>query len=240
MNRFLLFFSIITICYSKEDEKEEEKKFTDVINDVALTFGSPELKAALELLHTESSTTISTIYEQTGFYSITNVFDAVSGVIEYGQVSNLIKFWLDSPDFNILPDIQKKALARTIQELMMFKLNNKKKIPSQTKKFELQFSDGNGKIIMLFIAFTPIGDGELMVEKYLITTSFEVAPPYVIVTESDCNILSCNREDRIVYMPARITDGHTATIINMNIGFMIGLSKQITKNMDQYRRQIAK
>lgn len=240
MIKLLLFLSIITICYSKEEEKEEEKKFTDVINDVALTFGSPELKAALELLHTESSTTISTIYEQTGFYSLTNVFDAVSGVIDYNQVSNLVNFWLDSPDFNSLAEIQKKALARTIQELMMFKLNNKKKIPSQTKKFELQFSDGNGKIIMLFIAFTPIGDGELMVEKYLITTSFEVAPPYVIVTESDCNILSCNREDRIVYMPARITDGHTATIINMNIGFMIGLSKQITKNMDQYRKQIAK
>jgi len=240
MNRLLIFLSITAICYSKEEEKEEEKKFTDVINDVALTFGSPELKAALELLHTESSTTISTIYEQTGFYSLTNVFDAVSGVVDYNQVSTLVKFWLDSPDFNILPEIQRKAIARTIQELMMFKLNNKKKIPSQTKKFELQFSDGNGKIIMLFIAFTPIGDNELMVEKYLITTSFEVAPPYVIVTESDCNILYCNREDRIVYMSARITDGHTATIINMNIGFMIGLSKQITKNLDQYRRQIAK
>ena len=237
----LIFISIITLCYSKEtkktddDNKEEEKKLTDVIKDVALTFGSPELKAALELLHTESSTTISDMHEQTGFYSLTNVFDVSSGVIDQNNIGMMVKFWLDSSDFNMLSDIQKKLISRSIEELLMFKINNKKKIPSQSKKFELQFSDGKGKILLLFLGFTPLDNGEIMVEKFLITTTFEVAPPYVIVTESDCNILSCDRTDNIVYMPARITDVHTATIINMNIGFMVGLSRQVTGSLGNYR-----
>jgi hypothetical protein len=243
INLFILFGIILLSNCEKEVLKEAhvpEQNLGDVIKDTISSIGTPVLDTVIDILRTETSTTISDMHEQTGFYSITNVFDAVSGVIDYDKVGELIKFWLDSPEFDMFPEIKKKAISRSIQELMIFKTNNKKKIPSQTKKFELQFSDGNGKILLLFIRLTSIENNELLVEKYLVTTTFEVAPPYVIVTESDCNILSCDRTDNIVYMPARITDAHTTTIINMNIGFMIGLSNQINKNLGNYRKQITR
>jgi|688.fasta_scaffold99465_2 hypothetical protein len=234
-----IFFVTIVLSNCTEEAQNHEPKLGNVIKDAVSSIGTPGLDTVIDILRSETSTTISDMHEQTGFYSITNVFDAVSGVIDYDKVGELVKFWFDSPEFNMLPEFNKNAISRTIQELMMFKLNNKKKIPSQTKKFELQFADGKGKILLLFIALTSIGNNELLVEKYIITTTFEVAPPYVIVTESDCGFLSCDRTDSIVYMPARITDEHTATIINMNIGFMIGLSNQINKNLGHYRKHIA-
>jgi hypothetical protein len=212
---------------SSAENETGEKKFSNVLQDISQTMSIPELQIAMELLKHESSTSISNMHEQTGFYSVSNVFSASSSVIKGENINKLLNIWFKSSAFDKMPDNQKTELSLSIEEFMLGEFDNSQKISSHTKKFELQFSDGKGEIFFLFVNFKPLGNSMFQYEKYIITTEFEVALPYVIITSSYCNVNSCEQWDEIVYMPAKIKDEHTSTIINMNLGFMVDTLKML-------------
>jgi hypothetical protein len=81
---------------------------------------------------------------------------------------------------------------------------------------------------MLVLTLTPhpTKPNVLQWSKYVLSTEFEPAAPYVIVTQSDCNLLSCDRSDEIVYLPVTVTDTHIRSIIDLNLNMMSGFTKQ--------------
>lgn len=73
----------------------------------------------------------------------------------------------------------------------------------------------------------PTNNAAVKWEKYLLKSKFVPAPSHVIVTESDCNILSCDRTDKIVYLPTALNTAHIQDIVAMNVNMLIGFSNNI-------------
>ena len=69
--------------------------------------------------------------------------------------------------------------------------------------------------------------------KFLIQSSFKPAPSYVIMTESDCDIFSCSREDKIVYLPVALNDNHIDSIIRMNINMLNAFNSYINQESNK-------
>ena len=90
------------------------------------------------------------------------------------------------------------------------------------KKFDLSFNDGHGHLYLftLVLAPHPSKSNALKWEKSILCTDFTPAAPYVIVTNSDCNIFSCDRYDEIVYLPVSVTNTHIDSIIDLNLEMM--------------------
>jgi hypothetical protein len=217
---FLLCILFFMQCDQCECSKNETN-ISDAIKKVAGTIGSPEVTAMMEVLKslkTESSTTISNRVEPVGFKYISNIMDHSSGAVYLVNLDKLINIWLEDEVFTVLTTSYKNVLARAIKEYSIQVADE----AYSKQKFELSFNDGKGNLMLLAfnIAPHPTKANVFKWSKDVLVSSFQPMPPYVIVSHSDCNILSCDRHDEIVYLDAGLTDSHIYSIINMNMQFL--------------------
>lgn len=219
MKQSIFFYLMLLILVSGNTDKK--KSLGEAINDVASVMGNPELAASVELLksiRSESSTTMSERHEQAGFMRMNHVYDYSNGAIYKNKLDKLVSVWLNDDIFNFLSPKHKTLLTNAIEEYaLQYDCETYNK-----QKFELSFNNGKGKLFIIMLSLTPhiTNTDVILWGKYILSTDFEPAPPYVVVTHSDCNLLSCDRYDEIVYLPVAMTDAHINSIINMNIGLI--------------------
>jgi len=221
----IIYFSTIPI-QSKAQEPDE----TIAMSPLAAV--SPEAAATLEalsILKTESSTTISDRHDQVGFKTLEHMVDFSRGSVYESKLDTLIDLWLDD---DIMLSIEPRHKAIVVRKLKEYALQIKDE-NFHTQRFDLKFNDGAGKLFLLVLSFQPHPTKENAVRwnKVLMSAFFEPAPPYVIITESDCSILSCDRTDRIEYLPAMLTDAHTQSILQLSMNL---LSTNQASNMIAY------
>lgn len=213
MKLFILIILIFAFASTEDDDKLSKS-----IETAAVASGHPEIAAAIEILKnfkTESSTVMGPKQDQVGFKYFHNVHDHGYGSVNLNKLDQLIKLWLDDETFDFLSDTYKKILSSATKEYSLQVFED----VYHKQKFNLFFNDGKGSLFMLMLTLSPHPTLSNVVkwEKFLIQTNFEPAPSYIIVTTSDCNILSCDRSDEIVYMPVVMTNEHIDNIIKLNI-----------------------
>jgi hypothetical protein len=216
----------ISLCFvflvvTATDDKNNLKNFKETVADVAGTVGSPEMKAAIEViraLKTESSTSISNRHEVAGFKSLSNTMNHGSGAVYVSNLDKLVQLWLDDDTFNNLPTDYKKLIATAIREYSLQVIE----YAYTRQTYKISFNNGRGELFLLSLSLTPkLERGDVLLwEKFILSATFEPSPPYVIITTSDCNLLSCDRTDQIVYLEASITDAHIRSLIDVNTQFL--------------------
>lgn len=215
-------FLFLVYCSAQEEEARIS----------ALAAVSPETAAALEalqILKRETSTTISDRHDQVGFASLEHVVDYSRGSVYESKLDQLIDIWLND---DIMSSIEPRHKAIVVNKLKEYALQVKDE-DYKTQRYDLKFNDGAGKMFLVVISFKPhpTKQNAIKWDKVLMTASFKPAPPYVIITETDCDLLSCDRTDRIEYLPAMLTDAHTQSILQISMDMMI---QQTASNMIAY------
>lgn len=185
---------------------------------------NPEVAIALELLKSSYSSTTTQIIERACFDKINNVFDHSKGDVMKDNLVNLIEFWMSIDQFVLIPEPNRKTLANSIVEYKMTTMRS----TYVKRRFEISFNDGVGHMFMLLITLNADVNRKNVIiwEKLVLVSEFIPSKPYTIVTESDCNLLGCDRTDTIVYLPAVVTNDHINTIITMNMNAFSGLYAQ--------------
>lgn len=219
-----------TLC--GETEHNIDNKLEKTISTVANMMGSPEVAMAIETLkalRTESTTTIGQRHDQIGFKMLNNGADFGLGLVAIENLNLLINEWLNDDVFTFLDPKYKKILSNAVKEYSL-------QIKTETfikQTYRLSFNDGKGNLFMLMLMFDPhpTQPNALKWKKFLLWSSFEPTPPYVIVTHSDCNIFFCDRSDEIVYLPTVFTDAHMQSLVNIHINMMF----EFGKNLDNLR-----
>lgn len=211
---------------SKKNQGTADKSLEDTFLKIAGLAGSPELSATLAVLQsfkTESSSTISNINQGVGFKSIYNRIQHNSGDISKQSIGKLFQHLLKDDAFVEIADIYKKIITRTIEEYAFICDEG------EFKKQEFSISYENGKGMMYYIVMSlspsPLVKDAIRYMYYITSSLFEPAQPYVVITHSDCNILSCNRADQIVFLPATITDAHMKSLVDINIKLVLEFSR---------------
>lgn len=230
----IIFVIIFEICLatnttkSNESEKSDKSDLSDAISKAGALLGDPVVTTAIETLKSlksESSTTISDRYDQTGFLSIKNNYDYSKGAVLISRMDELISHWLDDNTYDFITYNQKKTISKALKEYTLQLVED----PYYKQKYELSFNDGKGTLFMMILSVSPhpTNINAVRWEKYILQTDFVPAPSYVIVTESDCNILSCDRTDKIVYLPTVLNQAHMDQIISMNLGMLTGFTNSL-------------
>lgn len=203
------------------DDIKKDEKAMNILESVAVLASHPEIAAGIELLKnfkTESSTSISNHYEQSGFIKFNNINDCSSGAIYTYNFNKLVSLWLTDPIFEYLQSEHKNVIIMIIKEyaLQVFEEQYKK------NKMELNFNDGKGSLFMLTLYFEPHQSKADIIKwgKCIIWSEFEPAPSYVIITKNDCNIIKCKSRDTITYLPTTINNAHLDAIKYINLNFM--------------------
>lgn len=204
----------LLILHVKCDQESYSGKF----QTLATLSGSPELATAIQLLQTSSSSTIGPKTNQRGFYKLENTYDISKGATLKTNLNKLIKLWF-TYEFK-LSEKHKNIIGMSIEEYML-QLENER---YEKRRFEIHFNNGHGSIFLLLIIMEPYLNNAVKWTKQILTSEFIIAPSYVIITNSDCDIFSCSREDSIVYLPTSITDEHTQMILNMTLNMTLMLN----------------
>ncbi|XWV26722.1 hypothetical protein QJ857_gp0333 [Tupanvirus soda lake] len=212
----------------KKDNKEKKEELAEKVEKVAAIIGNPKVAAAIEIikaLKTESSSTISERKDQTGFLNIQNNYEYGHGAVLISKMEQLISFWLNDNTYIFLTMEQKNTVSKALTEYT-FQIAED---PFYKQKYELSFSDGRGSIFMMVLSFEPhpTNPNAVKWQKHILKSNFVPAPSYVIVTESDCNIFSCDRSDHIVYLPAVLNKGHIEEIVRINMEMLTSFSNSI-------------
>lgn len=214
---------------SKSESADNNKDNTDNTN-IDTPFDA-KAKIALEvikLLRSESSLTIGSLNKGEGFTDLSNTLEMSHGSILIDSIPQLLELFIDDDMFQkVNPEI-KNSIKKTIREYSLQLKEDKYKKQKQS----LNFHDGYGVYYMIIVSFDPHPKrtDAVLWSTQILYGSFVPSHDWVIVTESDCNILSCDRVDRISYLPAKITDGHMRAIVNINADMLNGFSndKQIS------------
>ncbi|AYV83388.1 MAG: hypothetical protein Hyperionvirus6_69 [Hyperionvirus sp.] len=178
----------------------------------------PEIAGLIETIKTLSSTsqlTTSMVYDQSGFTEISNSLDYSRGEILKVNFDMLVRDWLNDPILGTIPEQYKKVLPVAMKEYSYQLVNTE----YEKQKYELSFNNGNGLLFMFHILLSPsnAGDHALRYEKHVLVSKFKAAAPYVLITESDCDLLGCDLTTNFVYTEAKINDAHIKTILDMNM-----------------------
>jgi hypothetical protein len=194
---------------------------SESLSDAASVIGSPEIKSAIEVLKAfkqESSTSISERYEPAGFESLNNVMSHGKGAVLSSNLDKLINLWLEDESFKTFDSAYKKVISLAMREFAIQVAEE----PYINQKFDLSYNNGQGTLFLMSITLTPHKQRSdvFLWEKYLLMSTFRPSKPYVIITETDCNIINCDRTDHIVYLEASITDAHIRSLIDLNVQFL--------------------
>jgi hypothetical protein len=230
MKLYLLLFGLCLATSTTTTTKEKTQKLKDTLANAATVLGDPILAgslSALKELQTTSDKSIDQYTERAGFDQLHNIMDHGYGAVHVHKLDLLIKVWLGDSTFNALSEKYKDILSRTMKEYAMMIATEE----YHKQVFDISFADGKGNMVMLWLKFTPheTNKNALLWEKYVISASFAPSAPFVVVTESDCSIFSCDSESRVVYMPATLTDAHINTVVQTNINMIMSFSAYARK-----------
>lgn len=170
----------------------------------------------LKSLKTDRSSTIQSVQENSGFLELSGVLDHSSGtVLDAARLPRLLEFWLHDPIFQTLPRSLLHVVQRSFEELLLVGTPEYKK-----QQFQMSYQSGFGDMVMLDLVLTVPPNGTrnasaIVFQKLIIGAKFRPAPKFLIVRNSDCNLLSCETQDQIVYLDPVLTDAHLATVANM-------------------------
>jgi len=205
------------------------------VKDAAEVLGNDQVSKAVEVLKAirpETSTSISARVEPVGFLSIDNSISHGIGVVAGYNIDVLIKNWMSDSSFVELSQSYRDLFSSAMRD---YAIQVKDEAYTQ-KRMELHFHDSVGTLVMLSLDLVPhkTKTNTYHWEIFLVRSKFAPAQPYVVVTTSDCNLFSCDRQDEIVYMPATLTDSHINSIINLNIGFIMGFNNYAQNAVVEY------
>lgn len=228
--RNLLLLTTILILKTVYSQNTNNNPQTTGIEILAAT--SPEAAAAIEaisMLKQETSTMISDRHDQAGFASLNHMVDYGRGAVYESKLDALIDIWMND---DILLNIDHKHKMVVINKLKEYTMQIKDE-GFFAQRYDLKFNDGSGNLFLMVLSFNPHPTKPNVIkwDKVLMIASFKPAPPYVIITESDCNLLSCDRTDRIEYLPAMLTDAHTHSILQLSMNL---LGNSVANNMIAY------
>ena len=203
------------------NKKSKGEAFGEAFTSAAGVVGDPRVQAAIETLKafkTESSTSIGERYDPAGFEFIHNVIVHGTGATYSYNLDKLVALWLEDDAFKGVEETYKKVVSLAMREYALQVSSE----PYLNQKFDLSYNNGQGSLFLMTVALVPHHEHKnvFLWERYLLVSSFRPSKPYVIVTHSDCDILSCDRTDQIVYLEASITDAHIRSIIDLNINFL--------------------
>jgi len=215
MLKTIICFLFLTCCFAQQEETMGASK------TAAIMAVSPEAAATLEalsILKSESSTTISDRHDQAGFAELNHMVDYGRGSVHESKIDALINIWLND---DILANINPKHKAVVMSKLNEYAIQVKDE-NFHTQRYDLKFNDGAGHLFLMILSFRPHPTKPNVIkwDKVLMVASFKPAPPYVIITESDCDLLSCDSTDRIEYLPAMLTDAHTQSILQVSMNLL--------------------
>lgn len=165
-----------------------------------------EVLNMIKELKTDSSSTIQSVQENSGFLELSGTVDRSSGgVTNSSQLEALMHFWLSEDAFAFMPSGFKQTLQRSFVEALLSDWAH-----FQKQRFQISYQDGLGSMLMFDLLLVNSSYSKLM-----LTARFRPAPKFLILRDSDCNLLSCTTNDRVVYLPPTLTDAHLATVANM-------------------------
>ena len=170
----------------------------------------------LEMMKSESSSTITSTNPGSGFLELKASMDCNEGSCRVGNLPKLFNIWLRDKK---IPENVLKELEDYLEELSLQDWSG----PCQRKLFELVFQDGKGFYWVLGVAFFPQKNPErdaVRYMKFFYKTSFKVAPAYMIVRETYKDWFTTEVEDRIVYLPATLTDDHIKSLKSICLNAM--------------------
>jgi hypothetical protein len=227
----LFLFSNCVIC-DNNGEKNEKNDINENIKKGAMATVAPEITSALEIakmLKTTSETSISDIKQSTGFLELGIKLKYETGDNYRKDLKNIIESCIDSVDQFSLPKNLKMSIANSLHQ----KENSLISIKNTIQHYDFTFFDGRGTLYLMHFEFAPHPhiDNAIIWSKYILSSQSKPAPPYIIVSSSDCDIFSCDTEQHIEYLPAVFTENHMTELLNMNAKLMISL--------DSNKKQIA-
>lgn len=170
----------------------------------------------LKSLQTVSTSTMSERHDQVGFLNMNHIMDHASGDVDIYNLESLVSFWLEDPIFNTIDKKQKNIVIRSLNEYALQIAGSN----YNTKRYDMSFNDGKGTLFLFIVSFQHHKTNEHAVkwEKFIMSSHFTPAHAYVIITESNCNLLSCDTYDRIEYLPTTLTNDHINSILISSIG----------------------
>lgn len=223
----LIIISIsITLVENKKFDPYGEKK----------TIDPSEILDGLEILkkiRPESDSFITNKYDQVGFKKIHNIFDYSYGAVFNHNLDKQFQIWLEDDIFNFISQKDKSKIFKSIEEYTI-QFNEE---PFHKQKLEITFNEGKGTLIAFLLKLTPHPTKPNVIkwEKYIISSEFEAAQSFIIMTKSKCNILSCKRKDEIVYLPGLITNEHLKSIVD-SIKYIVDLNDNLKMNANQMEK----
>ena len=172
------------------------------------------LVETIQMLKKESSSTIQSFHENSGFRKINFDMSLSSGTVKHSKINKLLNFWMTDPIFKKIDDEIMDKVERSMEEFLIDETEKFK-----TKSVVLRFNNGDGLLFLVTFEFTPIDDIRSEYLRKITFTEFDPAPEYIVKRDTDCDIFSCDVTDTIVELPKKITDGHIQSIFNLHFGF---------------------
>lgn len=209
---------ILTI--SQEPTGQEEKKEKEVNAEIdsdgnALKNGldhvSQAAKLAQQLLYTESSSTMSDIKNGRGFSSLEIKASYKQSQVKSYNKEKLLAYELSdkSPIYDLISDENIKKQIRNAIETFVFEES------SIVNEYSLTFSNGVGTAYMIRIrTLTDPITGDFHYGRIIFSSPhFELAPDYVIVTETEKGFFSSSTSQYIRYIPRGITQADARQLL---------------------------
>lgn len=220
----LLLFTNIAYC----DTNKKTNKLDEQLNKLSSFIGISNVEGALSMLkelQEYTSTEVSSYTEQAGFVKLSSKIDYSYGSIYSIKMPKLIELWLESDIFDGVDNTNKNKISKAIEEYYLQVLGE----PFRKHVFSLDFNNNKGNMFMLILDITihPTKKDVLQWQKYISINEFEPAPPFVILTETDCGPFSCDRADIIKYLPATLTNAHIDSIMKLNMNMIAYFAREI-------------
>jgi len=172
----------------------------------------------LDKIKRTTSTEITVPSHSDSFRILNNHLNRQTGAVFKTNINKLVNIFLK--DFSNLIDADMNNAIQKYVDLIPLQIDNNFK----NYQMKFNFHNGNGNMIILMFVFSQHkNENAVHYDVVTIKTDFEPSPPFVIVTDSDCDIMSCDRTDTIRYLPPVISENHIRAIIELNLGFMSNL-----------------
>lgn len=193
------------------EEKRKQERHEAEMRGKNLSQVSEAAKLAQQLLHTESSTAMSEIKNGRGFQKLEVKVSYKQSRVKAWNKNKLLDYELSNknPIFDLISDEKTKIAVRNALETFVFEED------STVNEYSLTFSNGVGSAYMVRIrTLTDPITGDYHYGRIIFTAPhFELAPDYVIVTETEKDFFSSSSTQYIKYIPRGITQDDAKQLI---------------------------